>query len=286
MNTGSAFSIGKTHDVCEDYAISNKNSVVVSDGCSSSPRTDIGSRLLCLNAIRLLPNFKTIYHFKEEQCLLETRPSTAWLDLPTECLDATLLIAHFVNHPQACIYGDGYIIVELKNGYKYIIRRDYTDSYPYYINYVYDHKGRYEDWLAYHNKTKVSFSILSPDGGHTTISDKCNFIDIEKVENSVVNISTEPYRTIVTIVDISQVKYISISSDGLGSFYQTNYTDTSKTNKSISDIDVIQRLFSFKNFNGQFVQRRMNKFLKDCNKDNWYNADDISLGVIYLGKIR
>jgi len=45
-------------------------------------------------------------------------------------------------------------------------------------------------------------------------------------------------------------------------------------------------LFSFKNFNGQFVQRRMNKFLKDCNKDNWYNADDISLGVIYLGKIR
>ena len=159
MNTDSAFYIGKTHDICEDFALSNKNGIVLSDGCSGSDNTDVGSRLLCFNALRLLSTIENqhLLYFEETECLLETRPSASLLNLPTTCLDATLLLsASNKLYTTSCIYGDGYIIIELKNGNKYIIKSEYTDNYPYYINYIYDHSSRFENWKEYHNKRKVS----------------------------------------------------------------------------------------------------------------------------------
>ena len=49
------FSIGKTHRVCEDYARAGllpdgRAFAIVSDGCSSSPDTDFGSRLMTIAA--------------------------------------------------------------------------------------------------------------------------------------------------------------------------------------------------------------------------------------------
>ena len=44
----SYFKIGKTHLICQDYALHSEGHISLSDGCSSSPNTDIGSRLLCL----------------------------------------------------------------------------------------------------------------------------------------------------------------------------------------------------------------------------------------------
>ena len=73
-------------------------------------------------------------------------------------------------------------------------------------------------------------------------------------------------------------------SDGVHSFYETIITDTSKCNKSVPYIDVLKELLTFKKFNTHFVQRRMNKFRKNCAKKNWCNADDLSLAVIYMGE--
>ena len=80
------------------------------------------------------------------------------------------------------------------------------------------------------------------------------------------------------------MEYIAIMSDGVHSFYETVLTETSKINKSISYIDVLKELLTFKNYNKAFVQRRMNKFRKNCVKKNWANADDLSLAAIYIGE--
>ena len=72
-------------------------------------------------------------------------------------------------------------------------------------------------------------------------------------------------------------------SDGVHSFYETIKTETSKFNKSISYIEVLRELLTFKNYNKSFVQRRINKFRKTCIKRDWANADDVSLATIYLG---
>ena len=52
----------------------------------------------------------------------------------------------------------------------------------------------------------------------------------------------------------------------------------------MSYIEILKDLLTFKNFNTHFVQRRMNKFRKNCAKKNWANGDDFSLAVIYLGE--
>ena len=288
MNTDSAFYIGKTHDICEDYALSNENSIVLSDGCSGSLHTDIGSRLLCFNSLRLLSTLEQgdISYFQETECLLEARPSTLLLNLPTECLDATLLLANSNKYcTGACVYGDGYIIVELKDRNKYIINNEYVDNYPYYINYLYDHNRRLENWTEDHDKKKVSLSLLTTEGHYEIINDNCDFTEhIKEIEDPIFVVRSQLDRTIVEILDVEQVKYIAISSDGLGSFYESVTKDTSKINQPVSDTKVIEMLLSFKNFNGKFVQRRMNKFRKMCKQQNWHHADDISLGVIYLGE--
>jgi len=54
MNDDSIFTIGKTHRICQDYAhTGNKNGMfyaILSDGCSSSEHTDLGSRIMVKTA--------------------------------------------------------------------------------------------------------------------------------------------------------------------------------------------------------------------------------------------
>ncbi len=56
MNTDCFYSIGHSHKVCEDYALSGTIGdtlayAVVCDGCSSSKQVDVGARLLAHNTV-------------------------------------------------------------------------------------------------------------------------------------------------------------------------------------------------------------------------------------------
>ena len=54
MNADHYYTIGNSHSVCQDYAISglveNGAYAILSDGCSSSPDVDVGARMLSLSA--------------------------------------------------------------------------------------------------------------------------------------------------------------------------------------------------------------------------------------------
>ena len=69
MNADSAFRMGSTHAVCQDYAVASawtaaahtdgaapppRPYIILSDGCSSTPDTDVGARLLVKAAEPLL----------------------------------------------------------------------------------------------------------------------------------------------------------------------------------------------------------------------------------------
>jgi len=284
--------MGITHDVCQDYALSGTNKIVVADGCSGSQLSDIGSRVLSITAINKIAQIDDLHQFDASECILLARPSAKMLDLPDTCLDATLLgAAGWENCLQAFCYGDGTIAIKTKNGDIVVIDVAYTDSHPFYINYLHDRTGRHPYWLKHHNQKKITLSIIRENGEVQSIEDDCSGITRISANGGIGIgiVRIFPYKTIVDIVQDNidkaseSISWIAIMSDGVHSFYEPIITETSKQNKPISYFEILKELLTFKNYKGKFVQRRLNRFIKNCDKKNWHNADDVSLAAIYCG---
>ncbi len=282
MNTDCAFYIGTTHEVCQDYALAGQNSIAISDGCSGSPNSDIGSRVLSITAMNKMKELDSLQSFDEKECILLARPSVKMLNMPNECLDATLLTAiSYGDGLQAMCCGDGVMAIKLKGGETIIIDCAYIDNYPFYMNYMYDQTGRYKSWIDNHNKRQVTQVTLNSKSEWTSsVPMESN---IERIGNDIGLIKLSDNKTFVEITSVDEIEYIAIMSDGVHSFYETVITETSRYNQSVPYLTVLKDLLSFKNFNKAFVQRRINKFRKNCAKKNWGNADDLSLAVIYTG---
>ncbi len=283
MNTDCAFYIGSTHNICQDFCLNNNNSIVISDGCSGSPNTDIGSRVLSITAMNRLQELKTLRDFNEPECICLARSAIKILDIPNECLDATLFFAtSYKETLQVRGYGDGVIVIKTKTGNTYIINCTYTDNYPYYMNYIYDKKGRDKEWYTNHNKKENTVSVIKANGDIKIISSDLDIKEVRLLDIGVV--FGGGHNVLVDIVNTKDIDHISIMSDGVHSFYETITTETSRHNKSVSYIEVIKELLNFKNYNNSFVQRRINKFRKDCKKNKWANSDDVSLATIHVGE--
>jgi hypothetical protein len=282
MNTDSAYYIGTTHEECQDYAISGKNSVAVSDGCSGSSNSDIGSRVISVTAMNKMVELDSLISFDEKECILLARPAIKMLNIPNECLDATLLTAKaYDTGAEAMCCGDGVIAIKTKDGKTIVINCEYSDNFPFYMNYLYDQTGRYLNWTTNHNKKVVTQTVINSDWFITSneeVDKSC------RLDGDIGIIRMLDNKTIVEITDQNSVEYIAIMSDGIHSFYETITQITSKFNQALTHVEVLQDLLTFKNFNTHFVQRRMNKFRKKYAKKNCANGDDFSLAVIYLGE--
>lgn len=290
MKTDNAFYIGTTHNVCEDYAVNGDNYIIISDGCSSSKNTDVGARLLC-------------EYCKQHNCYKNLQsdlfPSVSIIinsvGLSDYSLAVTFLSAYVENNKIIInTIGDGNIIIKTKNGIIHVISMDYYKSAPYYINY-YLNKEDNKLWEKItDNKYTVEYSTIKYNGkidgedSHTISTTKrpstnISLYDFNKydfIPNCDFSFSPKINKLALNIEDI---EWVALSSDGLNSFYEQIITETSKYNKPIWYIDIIIELLKIKNTNGRFVQRRLNKFRKNCIKKNWYYADDISLAVLYIG---
>lgn len=125
MNYDSYFSIGAQHKVCQDYSSQGLSAglpyVIVSDGCSSSPNTDIGSRIVSLYSKHLLESkdIDSLNYSGEESFhgkLLHMMESSNFLRLPNTSFDATLLTARVLDDESYVVtcFGDG-VIARLRN---------------------------------------------------------------------------------------------------------------------------------------------------------------------------
>lgn len=145
---------------------------------------------------------------------------------------------------------------------------EYLSGAPFYLNYSLNQTRKSGYLTTFGLKRRVSTWSLKPDG---TVE---NLVEKEDQDGNF-------YQEEGFCKDF---KTISLMSDGVLSFYELVNTGTSKTENVISVNQILRKFLDFKGYQGEFVDRRFQKFRKDCEKLNWFHADDTSLATIYLGK--
>jgi hypothetical protein len=267
MNTNSTYYIGKDHIVCEDYALSWVNAqfgnalAVVCDGCSASPDVDFGARILAKAAedtalrynqdAEVMNDAKT---FGAVTIATANRIFDVFATLHPQALDATLLVAMVTKDKKlnAYLYGDG-VLVHRKNTGVNTVHIALSSGAPDYLSYSLDPK-RKAGYLCLENNVK---EIACTTSGKT------------------IQVNGKPLEPYVLSCDVTEGDVISVISDGINSFRHAN-------NDPILWTELVDEFTGYKNFEGEFVQRRLAAFKRKCLKEGITHSDDISVASIVV----
>lgn len=267
MNANCYSRIGKTHKICQDYAVTQVNEdiafAIISDGCSASKDTDCGARLLarvCAHKLSEIDSFSLAGPI----ALIEAAAAKAKdLLLDYTSVDATLCYIKANKETYSLkMYGDGVVVKVLDSGDMEVTHVEFPSNAPRYLGYGLD-EDRYQMYLdVFGNEIKYRSFLLRKTGE----------VDCEKLE-----LTQLPAPIMVSYSEDSICKYsdIIILSDGIVSF--------TKDGQMIKLEDVLKELLPFKNFNGEFVERRALRFMKDAEKLGWAHNDDFSMAAIHFG---
>ena len=274
------FTNGKVNKVCQDYVIHGETPVpyvILCDGCSSSKFTDVGARILAHSAkeaLNVLKPFDVLYtnHYQDywddfgSAAISFAKGSIKNLGLPNESLDATLMVMFYIEEEDVlrCLtYGDGSIIFLKNNNPTTIYDFSYEGNAPYYLSYRIDPERRklYENFSKEFNGVTQKRHTIFMDG---TTHPFCKSGALYNREN-IIN------------CDLGAGKFFNgalLCSDGISSFVNFESTDR------ISIEDITREFTAFKNFNGEFIKRRIRRAMDDLCKKQIHNTDDVSIGGI------
>ena len=244
MNTDCSFVIGKTHHVCEDYAMSGNEFIIISDGCSGSTDTDIGARIMVKTASRhidgLLTGDPEVF---VKEVITGAQEHSSAMALHDTCLDATLLVA-VAGHGVVKILcaGDGAVVLGCKDGGQITLGIKYTGGYPFYCSYLLD------------QERLDGYNMLD------------NRIDVECMTGASISFDmTKKYsyeeKILFIEAPLDDLSYAALFSDGIFSFYENVNTGTSSVNKTVPCKEVMRGLLDFKATGGEFVKRRVRRYL-------------------------
>ena len=273
MNADSTLNIGSTHSLCQDYVIARNGDrdpyVVLSDGCSSSTDTDIGARLL-VRAMdqRLVANTGSDMEEMHTECARIALGWAAVMGVPAQAVDATLMSAHVSGADLivACS-GDGVIVLESQMGALDVFEVSSPSGYPFYPCYM--HQPERLAALVDNDRSRKEVRHFRRNSASEPLK--------------LLEVNTSDSLTEILKLNASDYKYAAIASDGIDSFLHSQQSINGKRVEAVPLTAILETFWSFKNSHGAFVERRMKRFRKDTQAKGWQHADDLSLGVIYLG---
>jgi hypothetical protein len=269
-NTDCIFVLGKLHPVCQDYARAGEGYVIVSDGCSGSPDTDLGSRLLVLNAERILreewnQSPEVLEGFEIDQfyddVIYEAKSDAKGLELKEHALDATLLLAQADKTQVSLLaWGDGFFAWKEKaTNATRGVRISYESGFPNYLSYE----------LDIERKKSLGDKAIG----------KAEFFRIDG-DKAIIESSMAVPSFFHHVLKVADVSLVAVASDGVGAFHQRVETATSKTDTTIPFEQAMADLLAFKSTYGAFVQRRVAKVLKERREKGQEVFDDLGFAAI------
>ena len=278
MQVDSFFSIGTSHNICEDYAlhgvVSEQPFAVLSDGCSSSQYTDFGSRFMCL-AVRETIKVSPPERGLTLDAVLPYACSLVGTISPRECLDATVAVLDSSKELLATyMVGDGVTVARRRNGLFLVRQIEFSNNAPGYLTYRLD-GGRYSAFKE---------GIAGEAGGIRTVTETWWDSDFEKqIGDSRVytdEVTEDPTTFWCQIVyDRGTFDLVAAFSDGVQSFRRIDEYGLVHP-RPLNE--VLYQLMSFKNLKGEFVKRRCRMFFKKfCIQNSWSHYDDFSMVSLY-----
>lgn len=244
-----SFHIGAQHlrsgMPCQDYAVSltykdmDSAVVVVSDGCSSGGKTDVGARITALSWLHVASPFVV----------------GRQLGLKVDDLLATRLTIQ-ASPPGAFVRvcGDGVVAEVDRDGHLRMWRMDWVNNMPCYPAYADDD---FESFIAAHGGNENAFHIQRwADVG----------VGLHQ-EASLTKGTSPDFLKLGHIIrtPAERLRAIAIFSDGVTQVEGMPWQE------------VVADLMNFRSTAGDFVKRRMNKFLKDHRP-----VDDIAMAAILV----
>lgn len=268
MIPDSSFTIGSTHTVCQDYALHGKNEtaalIVVCDGCSGSPKTNLGASLLAESFSSCLR-----YRQKDPETFLtnmlplltgQIRNIQALLNVNSKCFDSTLL-ACLTDIQQEKAYfflwGDGHLRIEHKTGEITSLDISFgkNQNAPYYPSYeIFRPNGK----EAYESE----FGPLSPERIW-----KSETLDAPTELN-------QPFPAFQ--LALQDIRKISLFSDGASSFLP------GPENTAVDVDSITTQLQDFKAPGEGYLQRRVRKCQRLWKRDGIQHTDDLGIASIYF----
>lgn len=290
MNSDTFFTIGSTHNICQDYAHAGNSYkggfardsdfkyAIVSDGCSSVPDADFGARLLTKAAAM------NMHHFHgdlENFARIATNNAATFcraLALVPESLCATLLIAAVtqetveeeledkINYTfKTLVAGDGAVISK-KDNIITLTEYVFPSGAPYYLKYELDRDVKKGYFGQFGKMAEIYTCQISADTGELLNSG-----------SSKQNISEKFYFE----QTLKNCDFVAVASDGLSSFLHHEKGATGIQNIKIDPQKIVKELLEFKGYQGEFVKRRCGRILKKWREANgWHNYDDFGIGVV------
>ena len=243
---------GCSHHICEDYIKYDKDldMLSLSDGCSSSPDTDIGARVLVIGSFNTFSSFFNFENGYFIDYIYELYRTLISKNIAHQNpLDATL-ISYFPYIGKVVFFGDGIFFTKDNQGNINLYQVEYESGAPFYLSYnlsinrtqtYFKEFGNYKKYIIT-NGVKMECPIDKP----------------------------------VILNNIADVQFAGIASDGLLSYMKENYNIPLK--------QIINDVFDFKSTNGEFLKRRMNKINKIHGKEQIRHYDDVSIGMVYFGE--
>lgn len=262
---GHHFVMGATHYVCQDYALHGDEPapfIVVSDGCSSAPDTDVGARLLCCMARKILYHN---YRVEEPQTppldytdfgnkvVTTAEIITEAMGVTPDVLHATLMVACVKNNTvYVYIYGDGTILLLGHAGQVRYLDFQFNDNMPYYLNYW--KNAELHTAYAQAHDTANTLEIVSGEHGE---AERRHF--------------QSPLEFKFSLEEYSAV---ALASDGCSQFLDTG------TQVKLPLSTVAPRLLNFRTDRDAFVREHLHEVVEDYARLGVYVLDDLALGVI------
>ena len=265
----SYYTIGKVHWYCQDYVCQGWQPfphVILADGCSASPNSDVGARLLVLNARQELARYAQIprdgpelatQHWDLGRRIIQRAARQAReLDLNPEVLDATLLVAWCDGATvYVHLYGDGCIATRRADGELTVIEVEYAENAPYYLSYL----------LEPDRQVLYQEAVGNPEAAQT-IHYRSQAADVSSRQ--------ERFDTPVAFsFDLATFPTVAVATDGLHSFI------SAETGQRVELLEVAQAMFDFGDLQGTFVMDRLQNTLIEFGNRLLFNLDDLSVGA-------